>query len=281
MEGELMNSDIDQSRGLRSGSEVAEALKREVRSYWEAEPCGTAAASAPEGTAEYYAQIERRRYQLEPFIARFAEFQSTAGQKVLEIGVGAGTDHIQFARAGAQLHGIDLTEHGVELVRQRLALEQLSSDLRVADAESLPFADDCFDVVYSWGVLHHTPDTQRAIAEAVRVTRPGGRICLMLYSRHAWVTYGLWLRRGPLSGRPLRTLADVLHHHMESTGTKGFTSRELQAMLTGVDDLKIEKVSTPYDRAYAGLLAVPTGRWLGFFQIARGRKRGTAPAGRG
>jgi ubiquinone/menaquinone biosynthesis C-methylase UbiE len=257
---------------------VAEELKREIRRYWEAEPCGTTAASAPEGTAEYYGQIERRRYELEPFIHRFAQFASSGGQKVLEIGVGAGTDHIQFARAGAELHGIDLTEHGVELVRRRLALEHLSSDLRVADAESLPFASNCFDVVYSWGVLHHTPDTRRAIAEAIRVARPGGRICIMLYSRHAWVTYGLWLRRGPLSGRPLRSLSDVLYHHMESLGTKGFTRRELRRMLAGVEDLQIEKVSTPYDRAYASLLAVPTGRWLGFFQVARGRKRDAAHA---
>ena len=96
-----------------SGSR-SEELKREVRRYWEAEPCGSAAASAPEGSPEYYHQIECRRYQLEPFIHRFAKFESTAGKKVLEIGVGAGTDHVQFARAGAELQVVDLTEHGVE-----------------------------------------------------------------------------------------------------------------------------------------------------------------------
>jgi len=128
--------------------------------------------------------------------------------------------------------------------------------------------------VYAWGVLHHTPDTPRAIAEAVRVTRPGGRICIMVYSRHSWVAYGLWLRHGPLSGRPLRSISDVLHHHMESLGTKGYTRRELRGMIAGVDDVRIEKVGTPYDREYARLLAIPTGRWLGFFHVARGRKRG-------
>ncbi len=250
----------------------ADELKRKVRSYWEAEPCGSLATSAPEGTREYYDQLERRRYQLEPFIRRFAGFESSAGQQVLEIGVGLGTDHIQFARAGAELHGIDLTERGVELVGRRLALEGLSSELRVADAEALPFEDDRFDVVYSWGVLHHTPDTARAITEAVRVTRPGGRICIMVYSRHAWVSYGLWVRHGLLSRRPSRSLADVLHHHMESPGTKGFTARELRAMLAGIEDLRIEKVATPYDRAFVRQLATPTGRWLGFFHVVRGRK---------
>jgi ubiquinone/menaquinone biosynthesis C-methylase UbiE len=257
----------------------SQELKREVRRYWEAEPCGSAAATAPEGSREYFVQIERRRYEQEPFIRRFAEFESTTGKKVLEIGVGAGTDHVQFARAGAELHGVDLTEHSLELVRRRLALEHLSSDLCLADAEELPFPDDSFDVVYSWGVLHHTPDTRRAVAEAVRVTRPGGRICIMVYSRHAWVSYGLWLRRGPLSGRPLRSIADVLYHHMESIGTKGFTRRELRTMMIGIEDITIEKVCTPYDRAYASILARPTGRWLGFFQVARGHKH-RAPAAR-
>jgi ubiquinone/menaquinone biosynthesis C-methylase UbiE len=247
--------------------------KREVRRFWEAAPCGSWHATAPEGTPEYYAQVERRRYELEPFIHRFAEFESTCGQQVLEIGVGLGTDHMQFARAGADLHGIDLTERGVSLVRRRLALEDLSSDLRVADAERLPYANDTFDVVYSWGVLHHTPDTPRAIAEAVRVTRPEGRICIMVYSRHSWMSYALWLRYGPLSGRPLRSVADTLYHHMESLGTQGFTRRELRKMLPDVKDLQIEKVTTPYDREYARSLAVPTGRWLGFFHVVRARKR--------
>lgn len=273
------NAGLGSSRAAPSPPGAARAdseVKHEVRRFWEATPCGSQETTAPEGTRDYYAEIERRRYELEPFIHRFAEFDSTREERVLEIGVGVGTDHIQFARAGADVHGVDLTERGIELVRRRLALEGLSSDLRVADAEALPFADDDFDVVYSWGVMHHTPDTARAIAEAIRVARPGGRICIMVYSRHAWVSYGLWLRQGPLSRKPTRSIADVLYHHMESLGTKGFTKRELRAMLTGVDDLTIEKVATPYDRAYARQLAAPTGRWLGFFQVARGCKSGAS-----
>jgi len=248
-------------------------MKEEVRRFWSRTPCGSWDATAPEGTREYFAQIEARRYQLEPFIHRFADFASTAGQSVLEIGVGLGTDHVQFARAGARLHGVDLTERGVELVARRLELEGLTSELRVADAEALPFADSSFDLVYSWGVLHHTPDTPRAIREAIRVLRPGGRLCVMVYARHAWVPYGLWLRHGPLSGRPGRSIADVLYHHMESLGTKGYTKREARRMFAGIDQLRIEKVCTPYDVEYAGPLARATGRWLGFFMVISGRKR--------
>ena len=251
----------------------AAETKEQVRGFWSRTPCGSWDATAPEGTAEYYAQIETRRYELEPFIGRFAQFRTTSGQSVLEIGVGLGTDHVQFARAGARVHGIDLTERGVELVRRRLELERLSSELQVADAEQLPFATGSFDYVYSWGVLHHTPDTARAVAEAIRVIKPGGRLCMMMYSRHAWVSYGLWLRHGPLSRRPLRSISDVLYHHMESLGTKGFTKREVRRMFAGVDDLEINKVATPYDVEYAGGLARLTGPWLGFFMTIRGVKR--------
>jgi ubiquinone/menaquinone biosynthesis C-methylase UbiE len=253
-------------------TEQAEKTKGAVRSFWERAPCGSWDASAPEGTREYFDQIERRRYELEPFIHRFARFGDTRGQRVLEIGVGLGTDHVQFARAGAELAGVDLTHKGIELVGRRLAIEGLESDLRVADAERLPFADSSFDVVYSWGVLHHTPDTPRAVREAIRVLRPGGRLCVMVYSRHAWVSYGLWLRNGPLSRRPLRSISDVLHHHMESLGTKAYTKRELRRMFAGTADLRSEKVCTPYDVEYAGGLARLTERWLGFFMVVQGRR---------
>jgi ubiquinone/menaquinone biosynthesis C-methylase UbiE len=248
--------------------------KEQVRSFWSRTPCGSWDATAQEGTREYYDQIEARRYELEPFIHDYADFASTRGQQVLEIGVGLGTDHVQFARAGAELHGVDLTERGIELLRNRLEQEGLSSELQVADAEQLPFADDRFDVVYSWGVLHHTPDTPRAIREAIRVLRPGGRICVMVYARHAWVSYGLWARHGPLSRRPFRSIADVLYHHMESLGTKGYTKREARRMFSGIEQLRIEKVATPYDVEYAGGLARLTGRQLGFFMVIRGIKRG-------
>src|SRR5829696_6983275 len=147
--------------------------KQRVRDFWEAGPCGSEHAYAPEGSAEFFAEIERARNELEPYIAEYADFAGSAGKRVLEIGIGLGTDFIRFARAGAEATGIDLTEHAVQLVSKRLELEGLQGQVRAADAEALPFQDDSFDRVYSWGVLHHTPNTPRAVDEALRVLRPG------------------------------------------------------------------------------------------------------------
>ncbi len=252
--------------------ETAERNKQHVRNFWEESPCGSQHANAPEGTPTFFDQVSRKRYELEPFIADYADFEQTRDQRVLEIGVGLGTDFLRFVRAGAHATGIDLTSHAIELVRARLEQEGLRAELQTADAEHLPFAEASFDVVYSWGVLHHTPDTERAVAEAIRVLRPGGRLCVMLYARRSWVGFALWLRHALLAGRPGRTLSDLLAHHMESDGTKGFTRAELKSLFGTLADLSIEHVATPYDRRVAGPLAYATGRRLGWFIVVRGRR---------
>jgi SAM-dependent methyltransferase len=105
---------------------------------------------------------------------------------VLEIGCGLGTDGAQFAKAGADYVGIDLTDAAVDLTRRRFQISQLCGKFLTADAEQLDFADNSFDIVYSHGVLHHTPDTSGAVREIHRVLRPGGRAIVMLYHRDSY-----------------------------------------------------------------------------------------------
>lgn len=248
-------------------------LKRRVQDFWNKAPCGAKYAEAPEGSREFFEQVELKRYALEPFIPTFAEFDRARGERVLEIGVGLGTDLARFARAGAVVTGIDFSARSVELARRRLELDSLRGNLLVADAENLPFPDCTFDRVYSWGVLHHTPDTERAAREAIRVLRPGGRLCAMLYARRSWVAFGLWVRHALFVGQPLRPLSEVVANHMESEGTKAFSTRDLQSMFSDLGDLKIHHVETPYDRRVAGPVASATGRLLGWFMVVRGRRR--------
>ena len=167
-------------------SEANAQLKERVRAFWQENPCGTKFADAPPGSRRFYELVEQHRYTKEWHIPAAAGFAETKNLKVLEIGCGLGTDGAQFANAGADYTGVDLTEAAVDLARRRFELTSLPGTFRMADAERLDFADESFDLVYSHGVLHHTPDTAGAIREVHRVLRPGGRAVVMLYHRDSY-----------------------------------------------------------------------------------------------
>ncbi len=214
-------------------------LKREVQDFWEQASCGEEAYLG-EVTAEGYRRQALTRYQLEPYILDFARFDRYRGKKVLEIGVGLGADHQQFAVAGAVLTGTDLTHRAVAHTRRRFAALGLSSDLTVADAEQLPFAAGSFDLVYSWGVLHHTPDTIGALAETHRVLKPGGECRLMLYHKASMVGLMLWLRYALFRGRPWTSLEAIYSRYLESPGTKAYSRAEIRRMLREVGYRAVE-----------------------------------------
>jgi len=161
-------------------------LKERVRAFWQTHPCGTKFSDVAMGTPEFFERVEAHRYTKEWHIPDAADFAGARGLRVLEIGCGLGTDGAQFAKAGADYTGVDLTEAAIELARKRFEIEGLSGEFRVADAEQLDFIDDSFDLVYSHGVLHHTPDTARAVQEIHRVLKPGGRAAVMLYHRGSY-----------------------------------------------------------------------------------------------
>jgi SAM-dependent methyltransferase len=167
-------------------SESNAQLKERVRAFWQEHPCGTKFADASPGSRRFYELVEEHRYQKEWHIPAAADFSNARGKKVLEIGCGLGTDGAQFALAGADYTGIDLTDAAVDLARRRFDLFNLPGAFRTADAENLDFPDESFDVVYSHGVFHHTPDTVRAVQEVHRVLRPGGRAVVMLYHRDSY-----------------------------------------------------------------------------------------------
>ena len=165
--------------------------KAAVREFWERASCGEELYLNSRDRSGYERQA-RIRYELEPFILEFARFEEARGKRVLEIGTGLGADHQRFAEAEAILDGIDLTQRAVAVTEHRLSRFGLKSNLKVGDAESLTYPNDHFDVVFSWGVLHHSPDTPRAISEVCRVLKPGGVARIMMYHKHSMVGYMLW-----------------------------------------------------------------------------------------
>ncbi len=225
-------------------------LNQQVRAYWETEPCGTGpgvTGTLEAGTREWFERVEENRYTLEPMIPSVAQFTRHRGERILEIGVGAGTDHLQWARAGCECYGVDMTEAAVSLTRKRLDLYELRSELKRLDAEELPFEDGFFDGVYSWGVIHHSEDPPRIIREVHRVLRPGGWFIGMMYNRRSVRALKCWIRHALLAGRPLRTFQQVIWDHEESIGTKAFTVREHRALFQAFSSSAIAPMLTAYD----------------------------------
>jgi ubiquinone/menaquinone biosynthesis C-methylase UbiE len=215
-------------------------LKDEVQKFWDAEPCGSRYLEGPDDF-EAHAQA---RYALEPHIPEFAGFASSSGLRVLEIGVGMGADYLEWLKAGAQATGVDLSAISVERARRRCELSGYKPDLRVADAEHLPFPDNSFDVVYSYGVMHHSPDTAACIDEARRVLKPGGQARIMLYHHPSLTGLMLWLRYGAYRGESLR---QTVFEHLESPGTKTFTLREVREMMPDFQEVNVRQVFSPGD----------------------------------
>jgi ubiquinone/menaquinone biosynthesis C-methylase UbiE len=217
-----------------------------VRDFWDKASCGEALyLSAPDKDA-YQKQAELR-YALEPSILDFAEFSKYKGRRVLEIGVGLGADHQRFAEAGAILSGVDLTQCAIDHTRRRFQILGLNSELQVADAEYLPFGGDSFDLVYSWGVLHHTPDTEKAISEVFRVLKPGGMAKIMIYHKYSFVGLMLWLRYALFRLKPMTSLSQIYSQYLESPGTKAYSIAEARELFEKFRDVEITTVLTHGD----------------------------------
>lgn len=214
--------------------------KNSLRRFWDADPCGTRYLEE-QGDFDAHA---RARYTLEPFIADFADFSSARGKKVLEIGVGMGADYLKWLKAGALATGVDLSSASLERARQRCQIAGYSPDLRVADAERLPFEDDSFDTVYSYGVMHHSPDTVQCIREAWRVLKPGGRAKIMVYHHPSMTGLMLWLRYGIFRGKSLR---QSVYDHLESPGTKSYTENEARVLMKDFVDVEVKLEFSPGD----------------------------------
>jgi len=228
--------------------------KGEVREFWNSDPCGTRYL---EGKDDLEAHA-RARYALEPFIFDFADFHNARGLKVLEIGVGMGADYLEWLKAGAQASGVDFSTASIDKARRRCELAGYRPELRVADAENLPFPSNSFDIVYSYGVMHHSPDTQQCVRGALRVLKPGGRARVMIYHHPSLTGLMLWLRYGFLRGKSLR---QSVYDHLESPGTKTYSRREAASLMNGFGDVQMRLVFSPGDL----LLHQPSARFQSRF----------------
>lgn len=225
--------------------------KQRAREQWTSDPAGAVYGQTHEfGSRAFFDEVERHRYQdYAPWMPALMGFNDFPGQRLLEIGCGMGTDLLQFARGGANVTAIDFTPRSIETSKKHLALYGHTGEFAVADCESLPFANESFDVAYSNGVLHHTPDTAAAVREIHRVLRPGGIARVMLYHRRSFgYLTQVVLLHGLLRGEFLRgrSTADILSRHVEVNEGGGrplvkvYSRREARALFSMFSQVKID-----------------------------------------
>jgi SAM-dependent methyltransferase len=254
---------------------IAPPLEK-VRDFWERNPLSAAAVGAEQGSPQFFERYDHLRERNEPveFAGQLHEYDRFAGQRVLEVGCGNAYTLLKYAEHGALVHGIDVTQAAIDISRKRFALRERSGDFRVGDAEALPYESDSFDCICSMGVLHHVPDTARAVSEIHRCLKPGGRLIVMVYHRYSF-HYQVTLRlMALLAGKSMQQVVNEVDGAGNPKG-EVYSKRELRELLKDFRDLEL----------FAGLLWLPklgvllpssrgnpVGRSLGWFLYAKGRK---------
>jgi 2-polyprenyl-3-methyl-5-hydroxy-6-metoxy-1,4-benzoquinol methylase len=245
----------------------------DVQRYWDARPCNIRHSPKPVGSREYFDEVEARKYLVEPHIPAFAQFDRWAGKRVLEVGCGIGTDTINLARAGAKLTAVELSGESLRFAEQRADVMGLADRIRFvqANAEELTSAidDGPYDLIYSFGVIHHTPHPARALSEIRALVAPGGTLKLMVYHRRSWKVF--WIVAAQERCRFWKTNELVAKHSEAQTGcpvTFTYSRREARKLVEQhgfrVQDLRVDHVF-PYrigDYVEYRYVKEPYFRWM-------------------
>ena len=217
-----------------------------VREYWNARPCNIRHSPKPVGTRDYFDEVERRKYFVESHIPPFADFPRWKGRRVLEIGCGLGTDTVSFARAGAQVTAVELSDESAALARQRLDVYGLSDrvTIHVGNAENLPdlVPPKTFDLVYSFGVIHHSPHPQRIVGHLRRYMTRESELRLMVYARVSYKLFWIMKEDGVWD---MSRIDELMARSSEAqTGcpvTYTYTDETVRELLAGFDVREIRK----------------------------------------
>ena len=253
---------------------------------WTNRPCG-ALDGLDEYSLAYFEAVERNRYEdYAPWMREFVNFGAYSGKKVLEVGVGQGTDLVQFAKGGADVSGIDITQRHLELAARNFAVRRMHANLQYATAAAIPFKSDSFDVVYSFGVLHHTNDTVRCISECYRVLKPGGELILGLYHKysyfHAYTILVNGILRGKLWALGYKNLMSLIESGSDGVKftplVKTYSRCQLRILLEDFSQVRLQvRHLTPVDfgalrHFVSASLAERAGKFVGWYIFARATK---------
>jgi SAM-dependent methyltransferase len=204
----------------------------DVRDYWNHHIHDLEITVHPVGSPGFFDDLDQYHFEKLHHLLRLVNFDGYAGRRVLEVGCGTGTDLARFAKGGALVSGVDLSSSAVALARQNFDQQRLQGDLREADGEHLPFADDTFDLVYAHGVVQYTTNPQRLVDECRRVLRPGGEAVFQVYNRISWLNALSKLMKVPLE-------------HEDAPVLLKYSAHEFRSLLKGFRDVRIVEERFP------------------------------------
>ena len=220
----------------------------DVRDFWDKRPCNIRHSNAKIGSKKYFDEVEQRKYFVEPHILKFADFKSWQGKKVLEIGCGIGTDTINFARAGAKVSAVELSKKSLDLAKKRaqvFVLKNIKFYLANAEELSKVVPIKIFDLVYSFGVIHHSPNPERIISEIKKYCNKNTRIKIMVYYRYSWKVLWILFKYGQGAFWMLdQLIAENSEAAAGSPVTYVYSKKQVKDLLSGfkIIDIKIDHI---------------------------------------
>lgn len=224
-----------------------------IREYWNRRPCNIMHSAKEVGSKEYCDETERRKYFVEPHIPAFAEFEKWRGKKVLEIGCGIGTDTVNFARAGAQVTAIDLSEKSIEVARKRSEVNNQNIRFYQGNAEKLycTVPLQSFDLIYSFGAIHHTVNPEKILKQIRLYSRPSSTIKIMVYHKFSWKVLRILVIYGKCQFWKLKEL--IAKYSEAETGcpvTHAYSRKSIRKLMEDCG-FKIQKIEVDHIFPYS------------------------------
>ena len=216
----------------------------DVRNYWNEHIHDLEISREAPGSRAFFADLDQYHFEKLHHLLRLVDFDGYSGKRVLDVGCGAGTDLVRFAKGGALVSGVDISPSAVALARQNFSQQGLEADLREADGEHLPYADGTFDLVFAHGVVQYTPDSRALVEECRRVLKQGGDAIFQVYNRISWLNALSKVMKVPLE-------------HEDAPVLGRYSASEFRAMLTSFREIRIVEERFPVkSRLHGG--------WKGF-----------------
>jgi len=204
----------------------------DVRAYWDDHIHDLEISTHAPGTPGFFSDLDQYHFEKLHHLLRLIDFRAYRGKRVLDVGCGAGTDLVRFAREGAIVTGVDISPSAIDLARANFAQQGLPADLRAADGEHLPFADETFDFVFAHGVVQYTPNGRALVDECRRVLRPGGEAVFQVYNRMSWLNALSKIMKVPLE-------------HEDAPVLRKYSAAEFRGLLAGFRDVRIVEERFP------------------------------------